>query len=132
MRSFKKKPTRQLPKIVCKIKWFKTELSSRKYLKADFACFGPGICERILELGAGREVYAPRRNRGMWTTYPSKSNATMCLRITKMEFPKNTSYNFYFWNIKPPKPLGRIICVDNRISITKKYTALKRRLDKWK
>lgn len=125
---FKKKK----PKIVCKIEWTERGYSYKKYLKTHFGCSGRGICERYIQLSSGREIVAPRRNKQMWQVYPTKSTAAFCLRITQMKFHINSVWRFDFWNTRQPKHLSRIANFENRLSVGKKYTALKRRIEKWK
>lgn len=128
MLMFKKKK----PKIVCKIEWSPDRASSIKFLKTRFGCSGQGIRPKILQVSSGREIVAPRRNKQMWQVYPTKSTASFCLRITQMKFHINSFWRFDFWNTRQPKHLSRIANFENRLSVGKKYTTLKRRIEKWK
>lgn len=126
MLMFKKKK----PKIVCKIEWI--HHGYRKYVKVNFGWSGQGICPKILQVGSGREIVAPRRNKQIWQVYPTKSTASFCLRITQMKFHINSLWRFDFWNTRQPKHISRMTNVENRLSVGKKYTTLKRRIEKWK
>jgi hypothetical protein len=130
----KLKVIKDIPKIVCKIEWIKVGYSHKKYLKTNFGCCGSGIYERFIQVGSGREIASPRRNKQIWTTYPTKTNTScgLCLRITSTKINTSVIYRFNFWNIKNPKPLGRIIHAENKVSIPKKYSILKRRIERWK
>lgn len=122
-------------KISCKIKWiyhdYYTTGKHQRYLKTEWNCFN-GPIPIFMELkGSGREVQKPPRNKKAWTRFPKKSNATICLRISKERFVSNELTFFDFWNIKTPKFRSVIHLYGDNISYRSKQSNFKRRMTKW-
>lgn len=119
------------PKIILKFEWASVDL--RKYIKSNLSCSGNGIRQLYIDLKtAGRDIPQPYRNKKVWQFYPTKSNATICLKINKDYFYHSDFCEFGFWHTQYPKFLGYIRYVDNKQHIHKKHVRLKNRMEKWK
>lgn len=124
------------PKISCKIKWLYHDFyyykgNIQRYLKTDWNCFN-GLTPISIKLkGVGREVKKPPRNKKAWTRFPKKSNATICLKISKEKFVSNEMTYFDFWNIKTPKFRSGIHLFGDKITYRSKQPNFKRRMTKW-
>lgn len=123
------------PKISCKIKWIYHDHYNGKlqrYLKTEWSCFNGPIPIYIELKGVGREVKKPPRNKKNWTRFPTKSNATICLKISKDHHVSNELTFFDFWNVKTPKFRSVIHSFGDKITYRSKQPNFKKRLDKWK